>query len=314
MTSPSLHFVDCPGALSRQGGPRRMACWQWGQADSAQVVLCVHGLTRQGRDFDELAKSLLARASAQGQSLRVICPDVAGRGHSDWLADPMAYAVGTYAADMLALLAQLHSQAAIEQLDWVGTSMGGLIGMLVCGQAGLPLPVPVRRLVLNDVGPTLDWVALQRIAGNLEQVREFANVDAAAQALRQMAAGFGPHSTQQWLALCRPLLRPLQGELLSDDTPCKLHYDPVIAVPVREVTEESTQRSNTVLWAWYDHISAQTLLVRGADSDLLSHATAVAMTERGPRAQLVEFASVGHAPTLIAPDQQAAVLDFLLGA
>ena len=120
-----------------------MAYWEWnatGDPQHPHVIVCVHGLTRQGRDFDVLAQRLSHQA-------RVVCPDVAGRGHSDWLADPMAYQVPQYAADMLALLAQLHQEAPIATLDWVGTSMGGLIGMAIAGQPGLPLPAPVRRLV-----------------------------------------------------------------------------------------------------------------------------------------------------------------------
>jgi pimeloyl-ACP methyl ester carboxylesterase len=141
MTEPELHFVACPDA---QGG-HRMAYWQWGDPSADHVVVCVHGLSRQGRDFDVLARALCARAPTP---LRVVCPDVVGRGRSDWLQDPSLYQIPAYAGDMLALLAQLKPAV----LDWVGTSMGGLIGMVVCGQPGLPLPVPVRRLVLNDVG------------------------------------------------------------------------------------------------------------------------------------------------------------------
>ena len=153
MTEPRLHHVICPDATHGH----RMAYWQWGQSDSVQVVVCVHGLTRQGRDFDVLAQALCAQASSKG--IRVICPDMAGRGESDWLKDPAGYQIPFYAADMLALLAQLHADAPIGTLDWVGTSMGGLIGMVICGQPELPLPVPVRRLVLNDVGPALQWSA-----------------------------------------------------------------------------------------------------------------------------------------------------------
>ena len=132
-----------------------MAYWQWGDANAAHTVVCVHGLTRQGRDFDVLAQALVERA---GGALRVVCPDVVGRGKSDWLKDPMGYQIPNYAADLLALLTALKPTT----LDWVGTSMGGLIGMVVCNLAA-SVGVPVRRLVLNDVGPVIEWSALQRI-------------------------------------------------------------------------------------------------------------------------------------------------------
>ncbi|KAB2887105.1 MAG: alpha/beta fold hydrolase, partial [Burkholderiaceae bacterium] len=181
MIEPTLNYVWSAGAAqpaATQGpaGMHRMAYWEWnatGDARHPHVIVCVHGLSRQGRDFDTLARRLSAHA-------RVICPDVVGRGHSDWLADPMGYQVPQYAADMLALLAQLHAQAPIGTLDWVGTSMGGLIGMAVAGQPGLLeaalLPVPVRRLVLNGVGPAIAWQALQRIGQYLGQPARFASI------------------------------------------------------------------------------------------------------------------------------------------
>lgn len=279
-----------------------MAYWEWnrtGDPHHPHVVVCVHGLSRQGRDFDALAERLSERA-------RVICPDVVGRGESDWLQDPTAYQVPLYAADMLALLAQVHAQAPVEQLDWVGTSMGGLIGMAVCGQPGLPLPVPVRRLVLNDVGPALEWSALRRIGSYVGQPVHFASEQQAADALWAISSSFGPHTPAQWLELSRPMLRPDgQGGFT-------LHYDPAIGVPFRALTEEAAQAGEAALWQLYDQIAAQVLLLRGAQSDLLSAATAAAMAARGPRARLVEFAGVGHAPTLVAEDQVRAVEGFLL--
>ena len=311
MTEPSLHFVSCPDATDGH----RMAYWQWGRPDSPRVVLCVHGLTRQGRDFDVLARALCDGAEQSGAGgIRVICADVVGRGESDWLKDPMGYQVAAYAGDMLALLAQLNAHAPIEALDWVGTSMGGLIGMVVCGSAasrpadaGVPL---VRRLVLNDVGPTLEWQAIVRIGTYLGRAGEFETVENAADAMLAISSGFGPHTPAQWLALSRPMLRPAHGDAGS---PLRLHYDPAIAGPFKLATEESTRQGEAILWQLYDQISAQTLLLRGAHSDLLSGETARAMTERGPRARLVEFEGVGHAPTIVAPDQVETVTGFLLG-
>lgn len=279
-----------------------MAWWEWnatGDPHHPHVVVCVHGLSRQGRDFDTLARALCGK-------VRVVCPDVVGRGESDRLADPMGYQLGQYAADMLAMLAQLHRQAPLTTLDWVGTSMGGLIGMAVCGQPGLPLPVPVRRLVLNDVGPAIEWQALQRIGQYLGQNVRFDSMQQAADVLWSLSTTFGPHTPEQWLALSRPMVRELP------DGGYMLHYDPAIAVPFQALTQEAASAGEAALWQLYDQIQAKTLLLRGAQSDLLAPRTAQAMGQRGPRARLVEFDGVGHAPTLVAADQVAAVVGFLL--
>lgn len=287
-----------------------MAYWQWGQADSANVVVCVHGLSRQGRDFDVLARALVEQGAGRPGGLRVVCVDVVGRGESDWLKDPMGYQLRTYAGDMLALLGQLHAQAPMTALDWVGTSMGGLIGVAVCGTPDLPLPVPVRQLVLNDVGPAIQWQAIVRIGMYLGQAGHFGSVQEAADAMWAISQSFGPHTPEQWLALSRPMLRRVSD---AADAPWRLHYDPAIAVPFKQETEESARQGEAMLWQLYDNIKAETLVIRGKQSDLLSPQTAQAMTQRGPRARLVEFEGVGHAPTLIAADQVAAVAGFLLG-
>ncbi len=297
MTEPSLHSVDCP----ETEGSHRMAYWSWGDPAAPHVVVCAHGLSRQGRDFDVLAAALVAAA---GGAIRVICPDVVGRGQSDWLKNPALYQIPNYAMDMLVLLAALKPQ----QLDWVGTSMGGLIGAVVCGQPGLPLPVPVRRLVLNDVGPVIQWEAIQRIGQYLGDAPRFASLEQAAEAMWAVSSTFGPHTPAQWLELSRHMVKPVndaQGGVT-------LHYDPAIAVPFRTITQESAQAGEAMVWQLYDNIKARTLLVRGAQSDLLSADTTAQMLQRGPKPQLVEFAGVGHAPTLIAPDQVKAVVDFLL--
>lgn len=312
--NPSLHFVSCPDAT----GSHRMAYWAWGNPASTHVVLCVHGLSRQGRDFDTLAAELCRQAAATPAGIRVICPDVVGRGQSDWLADPMGYQIPTYAADMLALLTQLHRDAPIATLDWVGTSMGGLIALVVCGQPALLTPLThdtavakgvslsVRKLVLNDVGPAIEWNAIARIGRYLGRGGPFDALDDAAQALRLISVGFGPHTPAQWLALCAPMVKTGQDGRLH------LHYDPALAVPFNAATQASTAQGEAVLWQLYDQVQADTLVLRGAESDLLSRATADAMTRRGPRARVVEFAGVGHAPTLVADGQLAAVSAFVL--
>jgi pimeloyl-ACP methyl ester carboxylesterase len=309
MAEPTLNYVPCTDSA----GGHRMAFWQWGDAGAGHVVVCVHGLSRQGRDFDTLARGLLARAAGP---LRIVCPDVVGRGRSDWLKNPMEYQLPLYVADMLALTAQLQAQAPIATLDWVGTSMGGLIGMGICGTPALAtpaapgarplLPVSVRRLVLNDVGPQIQWQAIARIGTYLGQTGKFASLEAAADAMWAISRSFGPHTREQWLAFSQPMVRPLPEGGFT------LHYDPAIAVPIRTVTEDGARQGEAALWHLYDAIAAATLLLRGAQSDLLARETALAMTQRGPRARLVEFAGVGHAPTLIAADQVDTVVSFLL--
>lgn len=307
MIEPTLNYVTCTGPAKTAPGSserteHRMAYWEWNETGNPQhshVIVCVHGLTRQGRDFDELARTLAPHA-------RVICTDVAGRGQSDWLADPQAYAVPQYAMDMLALLQQVHARGAIGQLDWVGTSMGGLIGMCLAGQPELPLPAPIRRLVLNDVGPTVEWAALQRISAYVGQPVKFTSMEQAAAALRIISTGFGQHTDAQWLALTAPMLKPLPDGGLG------LHYDPAIGEPLRAMTTEAVAQGQAIMWQLYDQITAQTLLLRGEQSDLLSVATASDMQQRGPHAQCVTLANVGHAPTLVAADQVRVVRDFLL--
>lgn len=296
MSEPTLNTLMCPDS----GTGHRMAYWQWGDAQAAHTVVCVHGLTRQGRDFDVLAQALVARADG---AVRVVCPDVVGRGKSDWLADPQAYQVPTYAGDMLALLAHLKPQT----LDWVGTSMGGLIGLAVYAHASA-VGATVRKLVLNDVGPVLEWQSLVRIGSYLGTHMQFDSLQAAADAMAAISVGFGPHTPEQWLTLSSHMVKP-RADSAGGVT---LHYDPAIALPFKAVTQEAATQGEAMLWQLYDGIAAQTLLLRGAQSDLLSVQTAQQMTQRGPKARLVEFAGVGHAPTLIAPDQLDAVLSFLM--
>jgi pimeloyl-ACP methyl ester carboxylesterase len=294
MTEPTLHHLNCLDAK----GLHRMAYWAWGDPANPRVLVCVHGLTRQGRDFDTLARDLAA-------DYRVICPDVVGRGRSDWLPDPAGYGIPSYVADMVALVARL----GVGQVDWVGTSMGGLIGL---GVAALPTaagsPGLIRKLVLNDVGPAIEPASLQRIGGYLGQPAHWATAEEAAAALWSISQGFGPHTPEQWLALTRPQLVPHES-----GSGFKSHYDPAIAVPFRAATPEMAAFGEAMLWQAYDRLACPTLLLRGAESDLLSAATARAMTQRGPRARLQEFAGVGHAPTLVQPDQRAMVRQFLLG-
>lgn len=285
-TEPRLNHVQCLGAR----GLHRMAYWEWGDTANPRVLVCVHGLSRQGRDFDVLARAMSDR-------YRVVCPDVVGRGQSDVLADPSGYQIPAYVADMVTLLARLNAQT----LHWVGTSMGGLIGL---GLASLST-TPIARLVLNDVGPAIRYEALERIGSYLGAPVRWPSVDAAADYLQSISQGFGPHTREQWLALTRPMLK-------ADGDGYKPHYDPAIAVPFKALTPELAARGEAMTWAAYDAITCPTLLLRGAESDLLARATAQAMTQRGPKAALHEFAGVGHAPTLVDEAQVRVVREFLL--
>lgn len=296
---PRLDFVDC----SHEGGRHRMAVWLWGDEQAAHTVVCVHGLTRQGRDFDVLARALLARAS---HPLRVVCPDVVGRGRSEWLSEPMAYGFPQYCQDMGALLLALQARAPMAALDWVGTSMGGVIGLMLAAAPPGALPVPVRRLVLNDVGPRIEWAALQRIGQYVGATPRFESVAAAAEALSRAQIGFGTHTEAEWLALSAPMVRPLAEGGYA------LHYDPRLAEPYHALTQEASQQGAAVLWHLYDQLRQPVLLLRGAESDLLSAATAQEMAQRGPQAEVLTFAGVGHAPTLVHEAQWAPVCDFLL--
>jgi pimeloyl-ACP methyl ester carboxylesterase len=292
MNQPQLQHLQCLTA----GGLHRMAYWEWGDPANPKVVVCVHGLSRQGRDFDTLARDLASHC-------RVICPDVVGRGRSAWLADPMAYGIPTYLSDMVTLVARL----GVEHVDWVGTSMGGLIGLAL---ASLPHS-PVRRLVLNDVGPVVEPAFVQRLGSYLGLPMHWKSEQEAADSLRQISLGFGPHTDEEWLQLTRPQLVP---DIQNGVAGFKSHYDPAIAVPVRAMTPEIAAAGQALQWQMYDRIHCPTLLLRGVQSDLLTAATAQAMASRGPRARVHEFAGVGHAPTLVQADQRAVVRQFLLGS
>jgi pimeloyl-ACP methyl ester carboxylesterase len=286
VSEPRLHFVQCLGGRALH----RMAYWEWGDAANDSVLVCVHGLTRQGRDFDVLARAMLDR-------YRVVCPDVVGRGRSDWLADPMGYALPQYLSDMVTLLARVNART----VQWVGTSMGGLIGL---GMAALPQS-PVSRLVLNDIGPRIDPAGVARIGSYLGQVRRWRTLAEAADAMWAISTGFGPHTREQWLALSEPQLKTDGADLVP-------RADPQIAMPFKAITPETAAAGEAAMWHAYDRVQCPTLLLRGAESDLLSRASAQEMTTRGPRAQLVELAGVGHAPTLVQPEQVSAVREFLL--
>ena len=268
-------------------GLHEMAYTEWGDAANPRVLICAHGLSRVGRDFDDLARALAG-------TYRVVCPDVVGRGKSSWLADPTHYQVPQYVSDMVTLIARLNPQS----LHWVGTSMGGLIGM---GLAALPNS-PIKRLVLNDVGPVLKADALKRIAQYIGQSPPFADFAAAEAYIRAVSASFGLTSDAQWKRLTEISLKP-------EGSGFRMHYDPAIAVPFQT---QNAGGADIELWNFYDAIHCPTLVVRGERSDLLDRATLARMGARGPQAATVEIPGVGHAPMFMDPDQIKVVRDFLL--
>lgn len=268
-------------------GLHRIAYLEWGDPANGKVLVCVHGLTRCARDFDTLARAMSDR-------YRVVCPDVAGRGDSDWLADPMLYALPQYVADVVTLVARLD----VESVDWVGTSMGGLIGMVLAAQKD----TPVARLLLNDAGPVVAKASLERIATYLGTQPPLPTIAAAEQLVRVLSAPFGPHSDAEWRILTENVVRR------NADGSYRFHYDPRIAEPYRK----SMPEKDLELWQYYDAVGCPTLVLRGEHSDLLARETCAQMRERGPRAQVTEIAGVGHAPTLMHADQIRIVREFLL--
>jgi pimeloyl-ACP methyl ester carboxylesterase len=287
MTQAVLKSVQCISPA----GLHSMAYKEWGDPQNPNVLVCVHGVTRVGDDFDRVARELC-------DVYRVICPDVVGRGRSGRLRDPQYYVIPQYVSDMVTLLAR----ADAETVDWFGTSMGGLIGM---GLASLP-DNPIRRLLLNDIGPSLNASALARIGEYIGQDIRFATFDEAAQYIRTISATFGPHTDEEWHKLAADVLRQ------DADGKWQRHYDLGLAVPFKSSTPEATAMAEHMLWAAYDAIRCPTLVVRGALSDLLLPEVAQAMTQRGPKANVVELPGVGHAPTFMHEDQIAVAKEFFL--
>jgi pimeloyl-ACP methyl ester carboxylesterase len=279
---PPRRSVQCASAA----GLHRMAYREWGDPRNRDVLVCVHGLTRSSRDFDELARTLCAQ-------FRVVCPDVAGRGDSDRLADPKLYTWAQYVADMVTLIARLD----VEAVNWLGTSMGGFVGMALAAQQGSP----VRKLILNDAAPVIAKAALERIGSYIGAAPVFASLEEAEKYVRTIAAPFGEHSDAQWRALAESWVRR------NEDGTWRPHYDPRIAEPYRATLPEK----DLELWPLYDAVRCPTLLIRGERSDVVSRESAEAMARRGPKAKVVEFKGIGHAPTLLHADQIAVVRDFL---
>ena len=284
MTVEDPRTGSCLG-LSK-GGFHRLAYTEWGRPRAGHAALCVHGLTRNGRDFDVLAGALAE------QGLKVACPDVVGRGRSERLPDPAGYGYPQYLADMNALIARLD----VPWVDWIGTSMGGLIGMMMAAQPN----TPVRRLVVNDVGPFIPVAALRRIGDYVGRDPRFAGLDAAEAYFREVHRPFGTLTDPQWRRLT-------EHSVVSAGDGYRLAYDPAIAAPFREA-----ELKDVDLWPVWEAIEIPVLVLRGADSDLLLAETAAEMAARGPRVEVVEIPGCGHAPALMDESQIAIVRDWLL--
>ncbi len=295
MSAPAIEPVIKSVQCISPAGLHRMAYKEWGDPANPDVLVCVHGVTRVSDDFDSLAPALADR-------YRVVCPDVVGRGRSGRLKNPTLYGVPQYVSDMVTLLARVLANGERQQVHWFGTSMGGLIGM---GLAALP-DSPIDKLVLNDIGPVLDAGALNRIGDYIGQDLRFPSYEAGAKFVRDVSLPFGPHSDEQWDKMARDVLRQ------DADGQWVRHYDMGLALPFRAATPESVAADGRMLWAAYDAIRCPTLVVRGEQSDLLSRETAEAMTQRGPRARLVEIPGIGHAPMFMQPEQIAIAREFLL--
>lgn len=271
-------------------GFHRMHYYDWGDPENSRVVICVHGLTRNGRDFDFLAQAL-------SRDFRIVCPDVAGRGRSDWLESKQDYGYAQYMADMTALLARVGAGAE-KTIYWVGTSMGGLLGIIM---AAMPKN-PIRKLVVNDAGMLVPKAALERLALYVGKDPRFATLDALEAHVRHISVPFGALSDEQWRHLT------VHSAKQHADGTWGFRYDPAIANAL------GGELNDIDLSAYWDAVRCPTLLLRGADSDILLRATAEAMTQRGPKATLVEFQAVGHAPMLMSDEQVTVVRDFLLQA
>ncbi len=277
MTEPMLRHVTCASPR----GLHRIGYAEWGRRD-APVLLCVHGLTRNGRDFDALAERLADR-------YRVVCPDMIGRGTSDWAPDHSLYAMPQYVSDCITLIARLD----VQELTWLGTSMGGIIGMMVASLPGNP----IRRLILNDIGPELGKTGLSRIGGSIGDDPGFASFEEGERTLRGRMFEFGPHTDEQFRYLSRHYVVQRDGRWA-------FHYDPAIATAFHAAPATTPPPS---LWPFFEAINCPVRVIRGSTSDILSEATTGEMAARGPKARTAVIPDVGHAPSLIAPEQIAVV-------
>jgi len=287
---PDLRLEEVP-ALGPHGFTR-VAYTDWGPRDAAHVVLCVHGLTRQSRDFDFLARRLAAKA------IRVLAVDLPGRGRSEWLPNPSDYHTPVYMAATAAVIAA----SGAKWVDWIGTSLGGHIGMETAALPGSP----IRRLILNDFGARISGVALTRIGNYLKVRRRFETVEALEQHLRTIHEPFGKLTDTQWRHLAE------HSAVKTDDGDYRQHYDPSIARMF-----SWPLMVDIALWNVWDKVRCRTLILHGEDSDLLHPSTVRDMARRGEAGRKglvrsIEVRECGHAPALMSDAQISVVEEFLL--
>jgi cobalt-zinc-cadmium efflux system protein len=278
------NYVQCVSP----SGMHKMAYHEWGDPNNPRVLICVHGLTRRGSDFTVLAKAMRDR-------YRVICPDIVGRGDSDWLENPMLYGIPQYVTDMNALLAQL----GLHEVDWFGTSMGGLIGIFMASQKNSP----IKKMILNDVGPRIEPTALKRLGDYVGKPLRFNSKKEGLIYLNRICEPFGTFTPEQWKDYNGPHLK-------KDGDQWVVHYDPDIVKPFSAVNKMTSMMGEMMTWKAYDAINAEMLIVRGAESDLISGLTVNEMCRRNPKANSTEILGVGHAPAFITPEQVSLAREF----
>ena len=266
-------------------GFHKIAYTEWGDADNPNVLICVHGLTRNSRDFDHVARALM-------NDFRVICPDIVGRGDSDYTHNPATYNYPQYLSDMVVLLARI----GVSQVSWLGTSMGGIIGMMLAAKSHCPF----KKIILNDVGMFVPKAAVERIAATAIYSK-FATLDDAKKALQIRLSPFGIQGNEQWEYIAEHSF--YQGS----DGHFHYRYDPVLmeaaaAAGIGDVHLEP-------IWA---AMHCPTLILRGAESDLLLPETVAQMIEMRPGTKTVTFPGCGHAPALMDAGQIQIIKDYLL--
>jgi pimeloyl-ACP methyl ester carboxylesterase len=268
-----------------------MAYTEWGDGDNPDIVLCVHGLTRNGRDFDYLANHLSAK-------YRVICPDIVGRGKSSWLKHEENYNYATYLADILFLLKTICT----EPVNYVGTSMGGIIGMMIAGNR-TPAADLIKKLVINDVGAHIHAASLKRIAKYVGVNPIFDNLEQAEKYLRNLYSSFGISKEEDWHYFIRHSLAVFGEDKFT------LAYDPAIAYMFKQHIE--MEMGDVDLWPMWNEVTCPVLLLRGETSDILPQNIAKEMVENKPGTDFVEFKGMGHAPSLMLPEQIHLISDWL---
>ena len=288
MTMRKAHIQISDRYVERLGSFRRLAYTEWGEADNPRVAVCVHGMTRNGRDFDALAEALSA-------SHRVLCIDLAGRGESDWLREWAGYAPATYLSDIRTLLASLK----LTEVDWIGTSLGGSIGMMIAGDEDPVARGLIRRLVLNDIGPLIPASGMETIADRVGRAPDFDDLEAAEVYQKQVCAEWGALSDETWMHLTLHSLRPKDGGGFA------YHHDPAIGDALRALGP----MRDIELWPWWRRIECPRLVLRGAESNILLSETAAEMKADG--AELIEYPGIGHTPSIMVEDQIEAVTGWL---